>query len=85
MEELSIKNQARLLAKEAAGDLAVVNKIRGDLVVMMTDGARKGMTTQEWVDTVGRAIRIAIPGWVVIRQVGGLMIFRMAYSKGARP
>jgi len=80
--ELSIRNQARLLAKEAVGDLAVVNKVKGHLVVIMADETRKTMGPKAWAEKVGRAIRTAIPGWEVVKEVNGLMIFELKYEKG---
>jgi hypothetical protein len=81
-QELSHKNQARILAKEAAGDLAHVNKIKGHLVVIMTEKARKMYSVNAWRNQVGGAIRRAIPGWEIIKQVNGLIILEVRYGGG---
>ena len=84
-DQLSIRNQARLLAKEAVGDLAVVNKIKGHIVVLMSDKARLEMGPAAWAERVGPEIRKAIPGWEVIKAVGGLMILELKYKKEGGP
>lgn len=79
-EQLSVKNQACQLAREATGDLAVVRKIKGDIVAIMRDELRETMSPAAWAEEVGRRIRIAIPGWVTMKVVNGLMIFRLKYG-----
>lgn len=78
--ELSIRNQACLLAEESVGDLAVVKKIKGDIVAIMKDKHRGSMSPKAWAEEVGRKVRIAIPGWEVVKEVNGLMIFRLKYG-----
>ena len=79
-EELSVKNQACQLAREAAGGLAVVGKIKGDIVAIMRDELRETMSPASWAEEVGRRVRVAIPGWVAMKVVNGLMIFRLKHG-----
>lgn len=79
-----IKNQARFLAKEAVGDLAIVNKVKGTLVVIMTDETRKEINPKDWAALVGPKIRKVIPGWEVTKEVNGLMIFELKYKREER-
>lgn len=76
MSETSIKAVARKTAKDAIGDLGVVNKVKGCLVIIKSEYVR-AIDDQEWRGQIMARLAPVLKGWKLIKQVDGLMIFKL--------
>lgn len=77
MAKQSVKYQARKALSLELVDLAVVNKVKGCLVVIKSDMARMSMSDADWSAKILEVIKSAPGNWQVIRHVEGLIIFSM--------
>lgn len=71
---MSKKAKDRVLAKQAVGDRARVDKIEGNLVVTRTEESGR---MRDWQRFVKKAVRSAIAGWNVVGDNGNVLVFAM--------
>lgn len=79
---MSVKAKARIEAKKAVGDLAKVNKVDGQLIVLRS---QTGGRERDWRRTVKRLIRQALPNWEVADENYGVVVFSSLLGKGEKP
>ena len=72
---MSEKQKARTAAKLAVGEVAKVNKLRGQLVVLRTT---TGGRARDWQRLVRQQVLEALPGWEVTQADGGTIVFGRA-------
>ena len=71
---MSAKHKARVAAKEAVGDVARVDKIKGQLVVKRTS---KTGRLRDWHSRTKNLLKNTLPNWQVISEGNGTIVMEV--------